>query len=177
MIPHTWKKKKKNFFTFAIQTLLLPVSRFAPSPSSSPTSCFANTCWRQGSVDNPCCCCCLVTQTTLSHFAASLILRHGCQEMTFNFHTSSLSPSLPLCYSFLSWVLFQTTVWVRCLTDSIHVSDRIIHYTPPALSLCRRIWTMTKLDTRGGRRGGGQLSAQNGNRLIRWVCRLVFNYV
>lgn len=49
-------------------------------------------CWKQRSVDN--CLLLLCHQTALSHFTARLILRHSCQKMTFNFHTSSLYCSL-----------------------------------------------------------------------------------
>lgn len=75
----------------------------------------ASTCWKERSVDN-----CLLLpchQTTLSHFTASLILRHPCQEMTFNFHTSSL------CYSFFHEFYFRAhPQCIGCLAVSISVT-------------------------------------------------------
>lgn len=85
----------------------------------------ASTCWKGRSVDN-----CLLLpchQTTLSHFTASLILRHPCQEMTFNFHTSSL------CYSSFHEFYFRAhPQCIGCL----------------AVSICLTVWeSLTQMNT------------------------------
>lgn len=96
-------------------SLSLSVSCSATSLSFAPTSWVPGLVGRKRSVDN-----CLLLpchQTTLSHFTASLILRHPCQEMTFNFHTSSL------CYSFFHEFYFWAhPKCIGCLAVSISLT-------------------------------------------------------
>lgn len=101
--------------SFTSLSLTLSVSCSATSLSFAPTSWVPGLVGRKRSVDN-----CLLLpchQTTLSHFTASLILRHPCQEMTFNFHTSSL------CYSFFHEFYFWAhPKCIGCLAVSISLT-------------------------------------------------------